>query len=586
MSILTTTLILTILGYGGSGTAVFPLLKIGQGPRAAAMGESFTGLADDATAVYWNPSGLSQLSRCEIAISHQEWFADIKDELVHAALPLGHGVLGLGLLYAGEPDVRYWDDQTQSFETFLAWSSMLSVGYGLPLSDKYRIGATLTGLYADNKIESGAGGTISVGAMGEPIPNLGIGIAARHLGAMSYAGVTEKLPMEVGVGASYKFGLFKMTLDGVFALLDNTPNVRYGVEYTPFKPLSLRLGYRTGPFDPNSLGYINGLTGGIGLSLSGFTLDYAFVPYGELGLTHRIGLKVVLAPPTPRLKLGGQTVLVLDAETRARLAARLVFSGVAETTTVSEARLVGLKPGMLNAQATLDGYEPQTVSYRVEAGRQREDTIFLNKVPIASLAVSFYDAQTKQPITGMLTYRGPSSGSLPVVAEPGASVVTNIAPGTYALDAAGTDPAYLPQSCTLEIKVGEKAKRDFYLWKKTAPLVLEGINFRTGKADIMSRFYPILDRAGQILKQTPTVKKVELAGHTDPRPIHTRRFPSNWELSQARAEVVMRYLIEKWGIAPARLIAKGYADTQPIVPNTSPGNMYKNRRTELRIIEQ
>ena len=65
MSILTTTLILTVLGYGGSGTAVFPLLKIGQGPRAAAMGESFIGLADDATAVYWTPAGLSQLKRYE-----------------------------------------------------------------------------------------------------------------------------------------------------------------------------------------------------------------------------------------------------------------------------------------------------------------------------------------------------------------------------------------------------------------------------------------------------------------------------------------------------------------------------------------
>jgi outer membrane protein OmpA-like peptidoglycan-associated protein len=377
-----------------------------------------------------------------------------------------------------------------------------------------------------------------------------------------------------------------MTLDGVFALLDNVPNVRYGVEYTPFKPLSLRLGYRTGPFNPSSLGYINGLTGGIGLSLSGLTLDYAFVPYGELGLTHRIGLKVALAPAPTRPKLGGQTVLVLDAETRARLAARLVFSGIAETTAVGEARLTGLNPGLLSAEATLDGYQPQTASYRVEAGKQREDTIFLARIPIASLTVNFYDAQTKEPITGTLTYQGPNSGTLPVKATPGASVITDIAPGRYVLDANGPDAEYLPQSCTLEIKVGEKATRDFYLWKKTAPLVLEGINFRTGKADIMSMFIPILDRAGQILKQTPTVKKVELAGHTDPRPIHTARFPSNWELSQARAEVVMRYLIEKWGIAPARLIAKGYADTQPIVPNTSPENMYKNRRTELRILEQ
>jgi flagellar motor protein MotB len=94
----------------------------------------------------------------------------------------------------------------------------------------------------------------------------------------------------------------------------------------------------------------------------------------------------------------------------------------------------------------------------------------------------------------------------------------------------------------------------------------------------------VLDRAGEILKGSPTIK-VELAGHTDPREINTREFPDNWKLSQARAEAVRVYLIDKFGIAPDRLTARGYADTQPVGPNDTEAGMAKNRRTEFRILE-
>ncbi|HTW90477.1 MAG TPA: OmpA family protein, partial [bacterium] len=66
----------------------------------------------------------------------------------------------------------------------------------------------------------------------------------------------------------------------------------------------------------------------------------------------------------------------------------------------------------------------------------------------------------------------------------------------------------------------------------------------------------------------------------------TAQYPSNWELSQARADAVRQYLITKWGIAPERLTAHGYGDTQPIAPNTTEEGMAKNRRTEFRITGQ
>ncbi|MCX6844275.1 MAG: OmpA family protein, partial [candidate division WOR-3 bacterium] len=71
-----------------------------------------------------------------------------------------------------------------------------------------------------------------------------------------------------------------------------------------------------------------------------------------------------------------------------------------------------------------------------------------------------------------------------------------------------------------------------------------------------------------------------------PREIASAQFPSNWELSQARAEAVKQYLVAKFVIAPERLTAHGYADTQPIAPNDNEEGMAKNRRTEFRVTGQ
>jgi len=72
-------------------------------------------------------------------------------------------------------------------------------------------------------------------------------------------------------------------------------------------------------------------------------------------------------------------------------------------------------------------------------------------------------------------------------------------------------------------------------------------------------------------------------GHTDDLPIHTQRFPSNWELSAARAASVVRFFIQQ-GIPKERLQAVGLADTQPRAPNTSPEDRAKNRRVVIQLL--
>jgi chemotaxis protein MotB len=70
-------------------------------------------------------------------------------------------------------------------------------------------------------------------------------------------------------------------------------------------------------------------------------------------------------------------------------------------------------------------------------------------------------------------------------------------------------------------------------------------------------------------------------GHTDDRPIHTAKYPSNWELSAARAAVALDYIVNKGGFEINRAKAVGYADTRPEVPNDTEADRLKNQRVEF-----
>ena len=105
------------------------------------------------------------------------------------------------------------------------------------------------------------------------------------------------------------------------------------------------------------------------------------------------------------------------------------------------------------------------------------------------------------------------------------------------------------------------------------------ILFESGAASFASAGQPVLDRLIPLLNADPSLR-LAVEGHTDSIPIRTERFPSNWELSTARAATVARYLIEH-GVAPQRVQATGFADTRPLGSRDNPVDMVHNRRVEL-----
>lgn len=107
--------------------------------------------------------------------------------------------------------------------------------------------------------------------------------------------------------------------------------------------------------------------------------------------------------------------------------------------------------------------------------------------------------------------------------------------------------------------------------------------FGTGEAYILEEAEAFLDETITLLEELPYT--VEVEGHTDNRPIETYRYPSNWELSSARASSVIRYFIEEGDLERSRFVATGYGDTQPVEPNDSSENMQENRRVVIFITD-
>src|SRR5450432_3449816 len=109
------------------------------------------------------------------------------------------------------------------------------------------------------------------------------------------------------------------------------------------------------------------------------------------------------------------------------------------------------------------------------------------------------------------------------------------------------------------------------------------ILFPSGSGAFSSSAEPVLDKLAEVLKPFPNPIRVE--GHTDDRPIHTSAFPSNWELSAARAASVV-HQFTKQGIDPLRLEIVGFGEFHPRQPNESADGRNANRRVAILVLEQ
>jgi chemotaxis protein MotB len=123
---------------------------------------------------------------------------------------------------------------------------------------------------------------------------------------------------------------------------------------------------------------------------------------------------------------------------------------------------------------------------------------------------------------------------------------------------------------------------------KLTVTILDRVMFDSGEAVLKGGGEVVLHKVANLLAQHPQLK-IHVIGHTDNVPIRPSarsRFPSNWELSTARATAAVRYLTERAGVDPRRVGAVGYGEFRPIADNATPEGRAKNRRIAITVLSE
>ncbi|HRY30005.1 MAG TPA: PorV/PorQ family protein [Elusimicrobiota bacterium] len=276
------------------------LLKIGVGARAVGMGSAYTAVADDVTAIHWNPAGLSRLSQRQLAAMHSEWLSESRYDFIGVAVPSAHGSWGASALYLSQGGLERRDLSGTAGGRFNAYDAAAAVSYSRALSARLSAGAAVKYVRQGIDAAASSGYAADVGLQMRLRRGVRAGLAVQNLGStLRFESEEYRLPLSVsgGVAVSFLKGIL-LAADVRQAIYESRTEFNLGTEYT-HGLLSLRAGYQallagretlSGKSAGFSAPFAGGMGGGIGFRLSSYRLDYALVPYGELGSAHRLSL--------------------------------------------------------------------------------------------------------------------------------------------------------------------------------------------------------------------------------------------------------------------------------------------------------
>lgn len=292
----------------GAESSAAQFLRLGFGARALGMGEAFCAVADDASALYYNPAGLADAGaegEKSTLFSHG-WHVQ-EMGVSHAALL--SRPWGFGLTYFSAGDLEGRDASGNLTGDFTARDLAFSAGKGFALG-AFRAGASLK--YVDQKIDdsSAHAAAADLGLLYLPEGSgLRYGAALSNLGTkVKFREESYPLPLTFMAGASVVLEDTPLMLAAQVELPnDSDAALRLGAEYSPSKNLRLRFGYKTSSSSDRdailgrelggSSGGVSSLFGffaGAGVYVGGLSLDYALAPYGDLGSAHRVSVSMRL----------------------------------------------------------------------------------------------------------------------------------------------------------------------------------------------------------------------------------------------------------------------------------------------------
>jgi len=278
-------------------------LKIGVGARAAGMGNAYTAVTDDVTAVYWNPAGLTGVANNEAGAMHSRLYDEANYDFAALALRNGNAVWAVSANYLSYSDLEGRDANRNRTGTFGASDLALNLSYANALAENLSAGFSVKYIRSTIEDASASGGAVDVGVKYKAGGRLTLGAAASNIGPkVKFISDSEPLPLTFALGAAYR-ATEKLLFAADYKTRPNDRDNEFalGLEYKMMSPLALRFGYNTKTASPykssknSGIGVLDNLMGfaaGVGVSLGQLSVDYGFTPSGELGNTQKLSLSV------------------------------------------------------------------------------------------------------------------------------------------------------------------------------------------------------------------------------------------------------------------------------------------------------
>lgn len=307
------------LGGQRAGISTFQFLKIGVGARAVGMGESFVAVANDASALFWNPAGLAQTKENQVLASHTEYVADIKHEYLGVTYHLDEtDVVGVSFTSLHMEDMEV-TTETQPYGTgeYFSYGDVgMGVSYARKMTDQFSFGATVR--YVEETLDMlkmrsvmvdlGTYYWTGIGSsrFAVAISNFGADVAPKgtvtHLdGSTTSSFQSFSLPTVFKLGIAFE--PYENEEHRVTTSIqlnhpnDNAENVRVGAEYGWRNTFFLRAGLKRtigqrllGEDETSEETFTAGVGVRLTTAMSTICADYAFSDYSRLGSIHRITL--------------------------------------------------------------------------------------------------------------------------------------------------------------------------------------------------------------------------------------------------------------------------------------------------------
>jgi hypothetical protein len=303
-------------GYASNATTGAQILDAVADARTAALGRTFVGIAGDINCLFYNPAGLAQIVNMEIPVAKNYYADDVTQQYIGFAGNLHNvrttnvndmGTIAANYVTLETGDIVSRNDTGSAGPVFRSKDQLITIGYGKSFLDSPRFGNCMGGfsvkLY-DQQIQDyrSNGQAFDAGALWKvPGKRLFVGFAAQNMGPSNkFISEEYDLPSVLKLGLSG--GLFNNAcIVGVDLKkpFHDTFNFSTGIEFWANRIIALRVGYNGATYDSD-----NGLSAGFGISLkqadiffmyaSEICIDYAFIPMGDLGATHRLSILLKL----------------------------------------------------------------------------------------------------------------------------------------------------------------------------------------------------------------------------------------------------------------------------------------------------